>query len=102
MAVSPAAGFSLAMSFVIGLGTASLLAGANLIAQVGAPMPLRGRMAGLGQIAFLGGGGLSGVLAALLVMGLGVPATFALLGSGGLALGLQELWRRRRLRIRSA
>ncbi|MEB3348928.1 MAG: MFS transporter [Cyanobacteriota bacterium] len=102
MAVSPAAGFSLAMSFVIGLGTASLLAGANLIAQVGAPMPLRGRMAGLGQIAFLGGGGLSGVMAALLVMGLGVPATFALLGSGGLALGLQELWRRRRLRIRSA
>jgi Asp/Glu/hydantoin racemase len=59
-------------------------------------------MAGLGQIAFLGGGGLSGVLAALLVMAIGLPATFGVLGSGGLALGLQELWRRRSLRIRSA
>jgi MFS family permease len=102
MAASRSSGFSLAMSFLIGMGTASLLAGANLIAQVGAPMHLRGRMAGLGQIAFLGGGGLSGVLAALLVMAIGLPATFGVLGSGGLALGLQELWRRRSLRIRSA
>lgn len=102
MAAAPNAGISLAMSFLIGMGTASLLAGANLIAQVGAPMELRGRMAGLGQIAFLGGGGLSGVLAALLVTAIGLPATFGLLGSGGLVLGLQELWRRRSLRIRSA
>jgi hypothetical protein len=42
------------------------------------------------------------VLAALLVMAIGLPATFGVLGSGGLALGLQELWRRRSLRIRSA
>ena len=34
------------------------------ISQVGSPMVLRGRMAGLGQIAFLGGGGLSGLIAA--------------------------------------
>ena len=52
--------WSLAMAFAIGAGTAVLLSGANLICQVGAPPQLRGRTAGLAQIAFLGGGGLSG------------------------------------------
>ena len=55
--------WGLAMAYLIGLGTAALLAGTNLIIQVHAPQVLRGRMAGLGQIAFLGGGGLSGLLA---------------------------------------
>jgi len=89
----------LAMTLLIGAGTACLLAGTNLIGQVGAPMALRGRMAGLGQIAFLGGGGLSGIAAALLSQRIGLPATFALLGSAGLALGVSELWRRRSLRL---
>jgi MFS family permease len=89
----------LAMTLLIGAGTACLLAGTNLIGQVGAPMALRGRMAGLGQIAFLGGGGLSGIAAALLSQRIGLPATFALLGSAGLALGVSELWRRRGLRL---
>jgi len=89
----------LAMTFLIGAGTACLLAGTNLIGQVGAPMPLRGRMAGLGQIAFLGGGGLSGLAAALLSQRVGLPATFAFLGSAGFALGLLELLRRGKLRL---
>ena len=89
----------LAMTFLIGAGTACLLAGTNLIGQVGAPMPLRGRMAGLGQIAFLGGGGLSGLAAALLSQRVGLPATFAVLGSAGFALGLLELLRRGKLRL---
>lgn len=82
---------SLAITFLIGAGTACLLAGTNLIAQVGAPQVLRGRMAGLGQIAFLGGGGVSGLLAALLTMRLGLLWCFALLGLAGLAMGLREL-----------
>ncbi|MFM9109405.1 MAG: MFS transporter [Prochlorococcaceae cyanobacterium] len=102
MAASGSSGFSLAMSFLIGAGTASLLAGANLIGQVGAPMELRGRMAGLGQIAFLGGGGFSGVMAALLVQRLGLTPTFGLMGSLGLALALWELGRSHGLRLRSA
>ena len=89
----------LAMTLLIGAGTACLLAGTNLISQVGAPMALRGRMAGLGQIAFLGGGGLSGIAAALISQRVGLPATFALLGSAGLALGVSEVWRRRSLRL---
>ncbi len=92
---------SLAMSFLIGAGTACLLAGTNLIAQVGSPQVLRGRMAGLGQIAFLGGGGLSGLLAAVLTMRLGLLWCFALLGLGGLTMGLMEL-RRRRMRLEPA
>ena len=51
-------------------------------------MALRGRMAGLGQIAFLGGGGVSGLLAAALTMTLGLQATFALLGGLGLVVGV--------------
>ncbi len=92
---------SLAMSFLIGAGTACLLAGTNLIGQVGVPQVLRGRMAGLGQIAFLGGGGLSGLLAALLTMRMGLLWCFALLGLAGLAMGLAELGRRR-LRLEPA
>ncbi len=86
---------SLAMTFAIGTGTACLLAGTNLIGQVGAPVVLRGRMAGLGQIAFLGGGGLSGMMAALLTMRFGLLACFAVLGLAGLGMGLWELSRRR-------
>jgi MFS family permease len=92
---------SLAMSFLIGAGTACLLSGTNLNAQVGVPQVLRGRMAGLGQIAFLGGGGLSGLLAALLTMRLGLLWCFFLLGLAGLAMGLAELGRRR-LRLEPA
>jgi hypothetical protein len=66
---------------------------------VGSPLVLRGRMAGLGQIAFLGGGGFSGLIAAGLVMRVGLPATFALMGSVGLALGLLELTSRWGLRL---
>ncbi len=93
--------FQLTMTFLIGAGTACLLAGTNLIAQVGAPMALRGRMAGLGQIAFLGGGGLSGLIAALLSGSIGLASTFALMGSAGLLLGARELLRRRGLRLQT-
>ncbi|MEB3324608.1 MAG: MFS transporter [Cyanobacteriota bacterium] len=91
----------LMMSFLIGAGTATLLSGVNLMAQVGAPMGLRGRMAGLGQIAFLGGGGFSGLLAAGLLGKIGLASTFGILGSLGLGLGLTELLGRGRLRLRS-
>jgi MFS family permease len=91
---------ALAMVFLIGAGTASLLAGVNLIGQVGAPMAIRGRMAGLGQIAFLGGGGLSGLVAAGLTATLGLPACFALLGGSGLVIGVAELIRHGDLRLR--
>lgn len=86
--------WGLAMAFLIGAGTACLLAGTNLIIQVQAPQVLRGRMAGLGQIAFLGGGGLSGLLAALLSQTIGLWPCFALLGGLGLAIGALELLRR--------
>ncbi len=92
----------LAMAFLIGGGTATLLSGVNLMAQVGAPMGLRGRMAGLGQIAFLGGGGFSGLAAAALTRNLGMATTIGLLGSLGVALGIGELTRRGGLRLRSA
>lgn len=94
----------LVATFAIGAGTACLLSGVNLISQVGAPMAIRGRMAGLGQIAFLGGGGLSGLMAAVLSLTLGLRGTFALLGTAGLLLGLLELRRlgRLRLELRSA
>ena len=89
----------LVMTFLIGAGTACLLAGTNLIGQVGAPMALRGRMAGLGQIAFLGGGGLSGIAAALISTRIGLGGTFALLGAIGSVLGLGELVLQGRLRL---
>ena len=93
--------WGLAMAFLIGLGTASLLAGTNLIIQVHAPQVLRGRMAGLGQIAFLGGGGLSGLAAAGLSLWppLGVWGCFGLLGSLGVLLGGRELWLHRQMRL---
>jgi MFS family permease len=89
----------LAMSFLIGAGTAAILAGTNLISQVGAPLELRGRMAGLGQIAFLGGGGLSGLIAAMITMTLDLATSFALLGLAGLVVGLLELAKRHDLRL---
>lgn len=89
----------LTMSFVIGAGTAAILAGTNLISQVASPLELRGRMAGIGQIAFLGGGGLSGLIAAALTRALGLATTFAILGLAGLAVGLTELARRHNLRL---
>jgi len=91
----------LLMSFFIGTGTATLLSGVNLMGQVGAPMALRGRMAGLGQIAFLGGGGFSGLLAAGLLDRFGMGPAFGLLGSCGLVLGVAELLQRGRLKLRS-
>jgi MFS family permease len=97
----PKALLGLGMSFLIGAGTACLLAGTNMISQVGAPQVLRGRMAGLGQIAFLGGGGVSGLLAALLTLRLGMLSCFALLGLAGLAMGVWEL-SRSRLRLEPA
>ena len=48
-------------------------------------------MAGLAQVAFLGGGGLSGLLAAYLTLLYGLQACFALLGSLGLVIALLEL-----------
>jgi hypothetical protein len=99
MALTAPSAFHLGMTFLIGAGTAGLLAGSNLILQVGAPLVLRGRMAGLGQIAFLGGGGFSGLIAAALSLRVGLPATFALMGSVGLALGLLELSSRWGLRL---
>jgi hypothetical protein len=92
----------LMMGFFLGAGTATLLSGVNLMAQVGAPMGLRGRMAGLGQIAFLGGGGFSGLLAAGLTRAVGMVTTIGLLGSLGLTLAVWELARRGRMRLRSA
>ena len=93
--------WGLGMAYLIGLGTAALLAGTNLIIQVHAPQVLRGRMAGLGQIAFLGGGGLSGLAAAGLSLWppLGVWGCFAVLGSLGVLLGSRELLLRRGMRL---
>jgi len=93
--------WGLAMAFVIGAGTALLLAGTNLIIQVHAPQVLRGRMAGLGQIAFLGGGGISGLVAACLTQTLpgGLWSCFALLGVLGAGLGVAELLLQGRTRL---
>ena len=94
MARSSAVGLSLAMTFLIGAGTAGLLSSCNLITQIGAPQVMRGRMAGLSQIAFLGGGGLSGLLAALLVMATNLSSTFAITGGVGAVLALLWIVRR--------
>ena len=91
--------WGLAMAFLIGAGTACLLAGTNLIIQVQAPQVLRGRMAGLGQIAFLGGGGLSGLAAAVISQLIGLWPCFALLGGLGMLIGAQELLRRGRQQL---
>ncbi|MEB3159761.1 MAG: MFS transporter [Synechococcus sp.] len=83
----------LGMAFLIGAGTAGLLSSVNLICQVGAPQVIRGRMAGLSQIAFLGGGGLSGLIAAMLTSTIGLGHTFAIAGGVGLLLAGRELWK---------
>ena len=86
--------FVLMMTLLIGAGTAGLLSSSNLITQVGSTQVLRGRMAGLGQIAFLGGGGISGLIAAILTDTMGLQTTFAISGTLGVALALLEIWRR--------
>ena len=83
MACTTGPGFSLAMAFPIGAGTAGLLSSCNLISQIGAPQVMRGRMADLSQIAFLGGGGLSGLIVALLVITTNLSMAFALTGVHG-------------------
>ena len=102
MALRGPLALNLLMTFLLGGGTASLLSGVNLIGQVGAPMVLRGRMAGMGQMAFLGAGGLSGLIAATLTNWIGLIPTFGLLGTMGLTVGLAELSRRSNLRLKSA
>ena len=94
--------WTLAMAFLIGWGTAVLLSGTNLITQVGSPQVLRGRMAGLGQIAFLGGGGLSGQLAAGFTMRWRLGATCGVLGAIGLGIAGQDLLRRGQDRLKLA
>lgn len=86
--------FNLTMAFLIGAGTAGFLSSCNLITQIGSPQVMRGRMAGLSQIAFLGGGGLSGILAALLYDASTLTTTFAI--TGGIGLALTVLWITRR------
>ena len=88
MASSTAMAVGLAMTFLIGAGTACLLAGVNLITQVGAAQRIRGRMAGMG--------------AAGLSLSWGLEATFTVMGSLGLALGILELVRRGGLVLKPA
>ena len=94
MARTPGPVFSLAMAFLIGAGTAGLLSSCNLISQIGSPQVMRGRMAGLSQIAFLGGGGISGLIVALMVMFSSLSTAFAV--TGGLSAALAVLWMRKR------
>ena len=101
MARASGVGTSLAMTFLIGAGTAGLLSSCNLITQIGAPQVMRGRMAGLSQIAFLGGGGLSGLLAAVLVMATSLSNTFSLTGGLGTVLALLWIVRRGNQRLES-
>jgi len=99
LGLNPHALWGLAMAFGIGAGTACLLSGTNLILQVHSPQVLRGRMAGLGQIAFLGGGGLSGMLAAGLSLQTGLWPSFVVLGCLGTAWGAWELLTGRQRRL---
>ena len=94
MARTTGAGFSLVMAFLIGAGTAGLLSCCNLITQIGSPQEMRGRMAGLSQIAFLGGGGISGLLAALLVKTTDLSTAFAV--TGGISCVVALIWIRQR------
>ena len=55
---------------------------------------MRGRMAGLSQIAFLGGGRLSGLIVALMVMFTNLSTAFAVTGS--LSAAVAVLWIRKR------
>jgi len=104
LALASASGSLAALSatFVMGAGTAGLLAGSSLICQVGAPQRVRGRMSGMGQIAFLGGGGLSGLIAAGMTMAWGLGPTLTVLGGCGLCLGVVELLRRGQTRLAAA
>ena len=90
MARTPGPVFSLAMAFLIGAGTAGLLSSCNVISQIGSPQVMRGRMAGLSQIAFLGGGGLSGLIVAVMVMFTNLSTAFAV--TGGLSAAVAVLW----------
>ena len=99
LGLHPHALWGLFMAFLIGAGTACLLSGTNLIIQVHSPQVLRGRMAGLGQIAFLGGGGLSGLIAAGMSLEAGLWPSFVALGSLGAGLGLWELLSQRNTRF---
>jgi hypothetical protein len=90
MSRTPGVGFSLAMAFLIGAGTAGLLSSCNLITQIGSDPVMRGRMAGLSQIAFLGGGGLSGLLIAAVVVHSNLSTAFAL--CGGISLVVATRW----------
>jgi MFS family permease len=89
MSRSPGVVFSLAMAFLIGAGTAGLYSRCNLITQIGADQVMRGRMAGLSQIAFLGGGGLSGLLVAAVVVFSNLSTAFALCGGISLVVALR-------------
>ena len=89
MSRSPGVVFSLAMAFLIGAGTAGLLSSCNLITQIGSDQVMRGRMAGLSQIAFLGGGGLSGLLVAAVVVASNLSTAFALCGGISLVVALR-------------
>ena len=93
MASDPGPRGALVLAFGIGAGTAVLLSGANLIGQLRSAQRIRGRVAGMAQIAFLGGGGMSGLAAASLTMGFGLPFCFGLLGSLGAMVALRELAR---------
>lgn len=94
MASSPGPIGCLAMAFLIGAGTAGLLSSCNLITQVGAPQVIRGRMGAMSQIAFLGGGGASGLVAAWVVMATDLTTTFALTGGVGTILAVLWMYRR--------
>ena len=94
LARTPGPVFTLAMAFLIGAGTAGLLSSCNLISQIGSPQVMRGRMAGLSQIAFLGGGGLSGLIVAQMVMFTNLSTAFAV--TGGLSAAVAVLWIRKR------
>ncbi|ABB56824.1 MFS transporter [Synechococcus elongatus] len=87
-ALQPNAGIALFLAALIGFGTAGLLAGANIIGQALAPWEYRGRVAGLTQIATLGGGGVSSLLAGGLIAQLGLPLAMGLLGVAGLLAAL--------------
>lgn len=83
-ALQPPDWLALVLASWIGFGTAGLLAGANIIGQALSPWEYRGRVAGLTQIATLGGGGVSSLLAGGLISQLGLGITMAVLGCSGL------------------
>ncbi len=78
-------------AILIGFGTAALLAGSNVITQARSPLETRGRIAALNQIASLGGGGLSSLMAGALVARLGLQSALLLLGSAGVLVALLHL-----------